>query len=79
MRVLGENDDPLLQPNLKLFQPNRQTVMWSATWPHEVKKLAQDFMSDDAAQVMVGSGKLVANKNITQVVNVCREDEKINK
>jgi ATP-dependent RNA helicase DDX5/DBP2 len=47
--------------------------MWSATWPTEVKALAQDFMSNNV-QVHVGEFDLNINKNITQKV-VLVEDE----
>lgn len=28
------------------FQPDRQVLMWSATWPKEVQALAEDFLND---------------------------------
>lgn len=48
------------------LQPDRQTLMFSATWPKEVRTLAADFQ-DDAAYLNVGSLDLAANHNITQV------------
>ena len=48
----------------------RQTLMFSATWPKEVRELANDFQ-DNAVRIHVGSSdKLVAAQNITQHVNV---------
>ena len=52
--------------NFPQIRPDRQTVMWSATWPREVQTLARDFMRD-AVQINVGSEKLSANHNICQV------------
>jgi len=49
--------------------------MWSATWPPEVKNLAEEFL-DDYIQVNVGSLNLSANHNISQVVDVCDDFEK---
>lgn len=58
-----------------LLQPDRQTLMWSATWPKEVRNLAEDFLKD-YIQLNVGSLSLAANHNILQIVDVCQEIEK---
>lgn len=60
------------------FQPDRQTLMWSATWPKEVQNLAKDFLSD-YTQVNIGALELTANPNIVQMVDVCMEHEKEDK
>lgn len=49
--------------------------MWSATWPKEVKKLAEDFLHD-YVQINIGSLELSANHNIVQIIDVCRDNEK---
>ena len=49
--------------------------MWSATWPKEVQKLAEDFVSN-YIQVNVGSMQLTANHNISQIVEMVEDDEK---
>ena len=43
----------------KLIQirPDRQTLLWSATWPKEVQSIAQDFLKD-YYQVTIGSREL---------------------
>jgi superfamily II DNA/RNA helicase len=56
-------------------QPDRQTLMWSATWPREVQQLAESFLKD-YAQINVGAMTLHANRNILQIVDVCTEEEK---
>lgn len=61
--------------NYKLLQPDRQTLMWSATWPKEVRNLAEEFLTD-YIQINVGSLQLSANHNILQIVDVCQEHEK---
>ncbi len=48
----------------------RQTVMFSATWPEEIRTLAETFMSADAVRVTVGSAELSANHRVTQIVEV---------
>jgi len=52
--------------------------MWSATWPKEVKSLAEDFFNN-YIQINVGSLTLSANHNILQIIDVCQEHEKENK
>ena len=58
-----------------LFQPERQTLMWSATWPQEVRQLAKAFLKNPV-QVNVGSTELRANPNITQLVDVIHQRDK---
>lgn len=52
--------------------------MWSATWPREVQKMAEDFLKE-YIQINVGSLQLSANHNILQIVDVCQDYEKENK
>ena len=61
-----------------MFQPDRQTLMWSATWPKEVQRLAEDFLSN-YVQVNIGALQLTANHNILQIIDVCQEYEKEDK
>lgn len=63
---------------VRILQPDRQTLMWSATWPKEVRQLAEDFLKD-YVQINVGALELSANHNILQIVDVCVENEKDNK
>jgi ATP-dependent RNA helicase DDX5/DBP2 len=59
-------------------QPNsRQTLMFSATWPKSVQKIASRFMVNPV-QLNVGkSGVLVANESVTQHIEVMTESEKL--
>ena len=55
---------------------NRQTMLFSATWPKEIQRLAFDFLSDPI-QINVGDvDQLNANKDITQ--NIIMVDENDN-
>ena len=49
--------------------------MWSATWPPEVKTLAEEYLKE-YVQINVGAVELHANHNIVQIVDVCSEAEK---
>ena len=57
---------------LEQVRPDRQMLMWSATWPHEVRKLAKDFFGQekDLVHMNIGSTELQANPNIEQVIEV---------
>jgi superfamily II DNA/RNA helicase len=52
--------------------------MWSATWPKEVRNLAEEFLTD-YVQINIGSLQPAANHNILQIVDVCQEHEKTDK
>merc|ERR1719431_469391 len=74
-RMLDMGFEPQIRKILNQIRPDRQTLMWSATWPKEVRKLAGDFLRD-YIQLTVGSQELSANHNILQIVDVCTEGEK---
>ena len=57
------------------FQPDRQVLMWSATWPKDVRGLAEDFLRD-YTMINIGSLTLSANHNILQIIDVCMDEEK---
>lgn len=50
----------------------RQTLMFSATWPEIVRKLASTFMNEPV-KVTIGSLELSANVRVTQKVEVLQE------
>lgn len=50
----------------------RQTLMYSATWPDSVRRLAATFQRDPV-RVTVGSEDLTANSHVDQVVEVFDE------
>lgn len=33
-------------PSFSQIRPDRQTLLWSATWPREVESLARQFLRD---------------------------------
>ncbi|XP_065175751.1 uncharacterized protein LOC135805613 [Sycon ciliatum] len=77
-RMLDMGFEPQIRKIVEQVRPDRQTVMFSATWPKEVRQLAEEFFSE-YAQINVGSLDLCANHNILQIVDVCEEYEKDNK
>lgn len=77
-RMLDMGFEPQIRKIVEQIRPDRQTLMWSATWPKEVRQLAEDFLRD-YVQINIGALELSANHNILQIVDVCMETEKDNK
>lgn len=75
-RMLDMGFEPQIRKIVSQIRPDRQTLLWSATWPKEVKQLAADFTQHDPYQVHVGSLDLRANVNITQIVEVVTDFDK---
>jgi ATP-dependent RNA helicase DDX5/DBP2 len=75
-RMLDMGFEPQIRKIVSQIRPDRQTLLWSATWPDEVKSLARDLCKEDPIHIKVGSGKLKANENITQEVIVMGQYEK---
>uniref|UniRef100_A0A224XM99 RNA helicase n=1 Tax=Panstrongylus lignarius TaxID=156445 RepID=A0A224XM99_9HEMI len=74
-RMLDMGFEPQIRKIMEQIRPDRQVLMWSATWPKEVQALAQDYLRD-YVQVNIGSLELAANHNIQQIVEVCEENDK---
>jgi ATP-dependent RNA helicase DDX5/DBP2 len=74
-RMLDMGFEPQLRKIVSQIRPDRQVLMWSATWPKEVQSLARDYLLE-YYQVNVGSLDLAGNKNITQTVEVCSDQDK---
>ncbi|KAB7506533.1 putative ATP-dependent RNA helicase DDX17 [Armadillidium nasatum] len=74
-RMLDMGFEPQIRKILEQIRPDRQTLMWSATWPKQVCKLAEDFLKN-YIQLNIGSLELSANHNIIQIIDVCKEMEK---
>jgi len=77
-RMLDMGFEPQLRKIVGQIRPDRQVLMWSATWPKEVQNLARDYLQD-YYQVTVGSLDLKGNKDITQIIEVCGDGDKYRK
>lgn len=75
-RMLDMGFEPQVRFVLEAVKEERQTMMFSATWPEEVQELAQEFLGDFTF-MKIGSVDLCANKNIHQEVCVTTKDYKI--
>lgn len=74
-RMLDMGFEPQIRDIIDQTSKTRQTLMWSATWPKEVRSLANDFLNDPA-YLQVGSRNLTANSNIKQIIVKVDEDNK---
>lgn len=77
-RMLDMGFEVQIRKILSQIRPDRQTLLWSATWPKSVQSLAHDFLHD-FIQVTIGSLELSASHTITQLVDMCSEFEKRDK
>ena len=46
-RMLDMGFEPQIRGIMNYVRPDRQMLMWSATWPKEVEELAQDFFGEN--------------------------------
>jgi len=78
-RMLDMGFEPQIRKIIKRIPArDRQTLMFSATWPKEVRRLADDFLQEPV-HVKIGSTELQANQNITQIIDVCKQGDKVDK
>lgn len=75
-RMLDMGFEPQIRKIVKEIPARRQTLMYTATWPKEVRKIAADLLVSPV-QVNIGNvNELVANKSITQNVEIVTPMEK---
>ncbi|KAK4744568.1 hypothetical protein SAY87_010880 [Trapa incisa] len=75
-RMLDMGFEPQIRKIVNEIPRRRQTLMYTATWPKEVRKIASDLLVNPV-QVNIGNAdELVANKSITQFVEVVPQMEK---
>merc|ERR1712125_143574 len=75
-RMLDMGFEPQVRKITSQVRPDRQTLMWSATWPKEVRRLAIDICREDPVHVNIGSLDLRTAHTIRQYVEVMGERDK---
>ena len=75
-RMLDMGFEPQIRDILKRVPRRRQTLMFSATWPEEVRRLAHDFLSRPI-HIQMGDPRdgLRANEDVTQHLILLRSGE----
>ena len=69
-RMLDMGFEPQIRKIVKETPVGRQTLMFTATWPKEVRKISSELLRGPV-QVNIGNtDQLEANKSITQVYSV---------
>lgn len=53
-RMLDMGFEPQIRKIVSQIRPDRQTLMWSATWPKEVQGLARDLCKEDPVHINIG-------------------------
>merc|ERR1719450_1358990 len=75
-RMLDMGFEPQVRKIASQCRPDRQTLMWSATWPKEVQRLARDICKEDPVHINVGSLDLRTAHTIRQYVEVVSQSDK---
>jgi ATP-dependent RNA helicase DDX5/DBP2 len=75
-RMLDMGFEPQIRKIVSQIRPDRQTLLWSATWPKEIQRMARDFCKEDPLRVTIGSEELTTNPKIVQQIEVLDEHSK---
>eukprot|EP00929_Paragymnodinium_shiwhaense_P098621 TRINITY_DN600_c0_g2_i7.p1 TRINITY_DN600_c0_g2~~TRINITY_DN600_c0_g2_i7.p1 ORF type:complete len:559 (+),score=133.64 TRINITY_DN600_c0_g2_i7:128-1804(+) len=72
-RMLDMGFEPQIRKIISRMPSSRQTLMFTATWPKEIRRMASDFFNDPI-EIRIGNvDELQANQDIDQQVYVCRD------
>jgi ATP-dependent RNA helicase DBP3 len=74
-RMLDNGFEQDIRKIISNTRSDRQTVMFSATWPQSIQKLAHEFLKNPI-HITIGSAELHANENIKQIVEVIDPKQK---
>jgi len=75
-RMLDMGFEPQVRKITSQVRPDRQTLMWSATWPPQIQDLAKDICKENPVHINVGSMEMRAAHTIRQYVEVVQEQDK---
>ena len=78
-RMLDDGFEPAMRVILGKSPAERQTVMFSATWPESIRALADTFLKKDSVRIVVGSDELSANHRVKQIVECIEPHQKDSK
>jgi len=75
-RMLDMGFEPQIRSLVSQIRPDRQVLMWSATWPRDVEQLAQTFLKNGYIKLHVGSDEGKCCSTITQQVHIVSSYQK---
>lgn len=75
-RMLDMGFLPQVKTIISVLPQERQTLMWSATWPKEVQTLANEVCLYSPVSIHVGEENLTINSKIEQIVLCMNEGKK---
>ena len=76
-RILDMGFEPQVKIMLQNCRPDKQTVMFSATFPRSIESLARNILTSPVEIVVGNRGQ--TSQNIDQTVEVIDEDDKFNR
>ncbi|CAO3608281.1 unnamed protein product [Cunninghamella echinulata] len=68
-RMLDDGFEKDIRSIMDSTPKSRQTLMFSATWPESIRKLAHEYLNNPM-RVSIGSTDLAASNNVKQIVEV---------
>merc|ERR1711964_633692 len=74
-RMLDMGFEPQIRAVLSQVRPDRQMLMYSATWPKEVESLAKQFLKPTRFLIKVGDENKACER-VTQEIRVLKRFEK---
>eukprot|EP00929_Paragymnodinium_shiwhaense_P029775 TRINITY_DN169_c1_g1_i1.p1 TRINITY_DN169_c1_g1~~TRINITY_DN169_c1_g1_i1.p1 ORF type:complete len:764 (-),score=188.09 TRINITY_DN169_c1_g1_i1:152-2443(-) len=75
-RMLDMGFEPQIRKVLAEVPRSRQTMMFTATWPPSVRRLANEFMSGPWTVTIGNRDELKGNQDITQIIQTCEGRDK---
>lgn len=73
-RMLDMGFEPQIKTILNNVSTDRQTALFTATWPRSCKSIAATYIRDPT-HIQIGSDEITANQNITQHIRCCDGDD----
>jgi ATP-dependent RNA helicase DBP3 len=77
--MLDMGFEPAIRSIISRLKGERQTLMFSATWPQEIQKLAGEFQKHPIRVNIGNTTELTSNRAVTQHVEVVEDFQKVKK
>ena len=74
-RMLDVGFEPQIRAIMSQISNERETFMFSATWPKEIRALSHDFLKNPV-HMQIGDDELTTNPNIKQIIEKNLDAEK---